>query len=113
GVEPGPGRAGNGPKPVLKAPEPLLPSKIDSWQTGVNRNVEGRTVRRVLGYNGNGVHYRRKCDEVASGGYPEIAVRGSQKKLGWWRFNFPPPGWNRGGPACGRPGGAEEQRGGG
>jgi hypothetical protein len=29
--------------------EPLLSSKVDSWQTGVNRNVEGRTVRRVLG----------------------------------------------------------------
>ena len=33
-----------------------LRSKIDSWQTGVNRNVDGRIVRRVLGYNGNGVH---------------------------------------------------------
>ncbi|HEU0216481.1 MAG TPA: NAD(P)/FAD-dependent oxidoreductase [Stellaceae bacterium] len=60
---------------VIKASEPLLSSKIDSWQTGVNRNVEGRTVRRVLGYNGNGVHYRRKCDEVAAGGYQEFAFR--------------------------------------
>jgi len=32
---------------VLKAAEPLLSSKVDSWQTGVNRNVEGRNVRRV------------------------------------------------------------------
>jgi hypothetical protein len=29
----------------------------------------------VLGYNGNGVHYRRKCEEVASGGYQEFAFR--------------------------------------
>jgi hypothetical protein len=36
---------------VIKAAEPLLSSKVDSWQTGVNRNVEGRSVRRVLGYN--------------------------------------------------------------
>jgi cation diffusion facilitator CzcD-associated flavoprotein CzcO len=60
---------------VIKAAEPLLSSKVDSWQTGVNRNVEGRTVRRVLGYNGNGVHYRRKTDKVASGGYREFAFR--------------------------------------
>jgi cation diffusion facilitator CzcD-associated flavoprotein CzcO len=60
---------------VIKAAEPLLSSKVDSWQTGVNRNVEGRSVRRVLGYNGNGVHFRRKTDEVAKGGYKEFALR--------------------------------------
>jgi len=60
---------------VVKAAERLLSSKVDSWQTGVNRNVDGRTVRRVLGYNGNGVHYRRKTAEVAAGGYREFAFR--------------------------------------
>ena len=60
---------------VVKAAEPLLSSKVDFWQTGVNRNVDGRTVRRVLGYNGNGVHYRRKCEEVASGDYRDFAFR--------------------------------------
>jgi len=60
---------------VIKAAEPLLSSKVDSWQTGVNRNVEGRQVRRVLGYNGNGAHFRRKTDEVASGGYKEFVFR--------------------------------------
>ena len=57
---------------VIKAAEPLLSSKVDSWQTGVNRNVEGRLVRRVLGYNGNGAHFRKKTDDVASGGYQEF-----------------------------------------
>ncbi|HYZ22361.1 MAG TPA: NAD(P)/FAD-dependent oxidoreductase [Rhodopila sp.] len=60
---------------VIKAAEPLLSSKVDSWQTGVNRNVAGRSVRRVLGYNGHGVHFRRKTDEVAQGGYKEFAFR--------------------------------------
>ena len=60
---------------VIKAAEMLLSSKVDSWQTGGNRNVEGRTVRRVLGYNGNGVHFRRKTDEVAKGGYQEFLFR--------------------------------------
>ena len=57
---------------VLKAAEPLLSSKVDSWQTGVNRNVEGRNVRRVLGYNGNGVHFRRTTTDVAAKGYQEM-----------------------------------------
>ena len=60
---------------VIKASEPLLSSKIDSWQTGVNRNVPGRGVRRVLGYNGNGIHYRRKCEEVVSSGFRELKFR--------------------------------------
>ena len=60
---------------VIKAAEPLLSSKVDSWQTGVNRNVDGRTTRRVLGYNGNGVHFRRKTDEVAKGGYTEFVFQ--------------------------------------
>src|SRR5215469_12141949 len=60
---------------VIKAGEALLSFKIDSWQNGVNRNVEGRTVRRVLGYNGNGAHFRRTTDEVAKGGYQEFTFR--------------------------------------
>ena len=60
---------------VIKAAERLLSSKVDSWQTGVNRNVEGRTVRRVLGYNGNGVHFRKKTDEVARKNYRELSFR--------------------------------------
>jgi hypothetical protein len=60
---------------VIKAGEALLSFKVDSWQNGVNRNVEGRTVRRVLGYNGNAAHFRRVTDEVAKGGYQEFAFR--------------------------------------
>jgi len=60
---------------VIKAGEALLSFKVDSWQNGVNRNVEGRTVRRVLGYNGNGAHFRRITHEVAESGYREFAFR--------------------------------------
>jgi cation diffusion facilitator CzcD-associated flavoprotein CzcO len=74
-VETRPEKVADWTETVIKASEPLLSSKVDSWQTGVNRNVEGRSVRRVLGYNGNGVHYRRKCEEVAAGGYQEFAFR--------------------------------------
>ena len=60
---------------VIKAGEALLSFKVDSWQNGVNRNVDGRTVRRVLGFNGNGAYFRRTTDEVAAGGYQEFAFR--------------------------------------
>jgi cation diffusion facilitator CzcD-associated flavoprotein CzcO len=74
-VETRPEQVDNWTQTVIQAAEPLLSSKVDSWQTGVNRNVEGRSVRRVLGYNGNGVHFRRKTDEVAGGGYKEFVFR--------------------------------------
>jgi hypothetical protein len=60
---------------VIKAGEAPAFAGVDSWQNGVNRNVDGRTVRRVLGYNGNGAHFRRTTDEVAKGGYQEFAFR--------------------------------------
>ncbi len=60
---------------VVTAAQRLLSWKVDSWQNGVNRNIDGHTVRRVLGYNGNGKHYRSKTREVADGGYREFLFR--------------------------------------
>ncbi len=60
---------------VEQAAEGLLFSQVDSWQTGVNRNVEGRQVRRTLGYYGGAVRFRRKIEAVAAGGYQEFAFR--------------------------------------
>jgi len=57
---------------VSKASEGLLSSKIASWQTGVNRNVEGRSAPRVLGYNGGAVRYRKIIEDVASREYEEF-----------------------------------------
>jgi cation diffusion facilitator CzcD-associated flavoprotein CzcO len=57
---------------VEQAVEGLLFSEVNSWQTGVNRNVEGRQVRRVLGYYGGAVEYRRRTGAVAAGGYREL-----------------------------------------
>ena len=59
-------------KAVNEAVENLLFAQIDSWQTGVNQNVEGRQVRRVLGYYGGAVKYRRISQGVADGGYKEF-----------------------------------------
>lgn len=74
-VEPKPEHVAEWTKTVLKISEPLLAQKVDSWQTGVNRNVDGRLVRRVLGYNGHALTYRKRTDAVAKGGYKEISFR--------------------------------------
>ncbi|HKK29496.1 MAG TPA: NAD(P)/FAD-dependent oxidoreductase [Alphaproteobacteria bacterium] len=59
---------------VEEAAKPLLASQVKSWQTGVNRNVAGRDVLRVLGYNGSAVKYRKKTERVAQGGYQEFIL---------------------------------------
>ena len=59
---------------VEEAASILLSSKINSWQTGVNRNVAGRDVLRVLSYAGSAVKYKRMADDVAANGYREFKM---------------------------------------
>src|SRR5262249_39585558 len=47
----------------------LLLLEVDSWMTGVNRNVPGRQQRTFMAYAGGAPKYREKCDEVAARGY--------------------------------------------
>jgi cation diffusion facilitator CzcD-associated flavoprotein CzcO len=47
----------------------LLLLEVDSWMTGVNRNVPGRQKRTFMAYAGGAPKYREKCDEVAARGY--------------------------------------------
>jgi cation diffusion facilitator CzcD-associated flavoprotein CzcO len=47
----------------------LLSNEVDSWMTGVNRNVEGKQVRIINRYSGSAPAYRAKCDELAANGY--------------------------------------------
>lgn len=49
--------------------EGMLYAQVDSWLTGINSNVDGRDVRRILQYQGGAPAYRARCDEVAAGGY--------------------------------------------
>ncbi|MCB1742261.1 MAG: NAD(P)/FAD-dependent oxidoreductase, partial [Gammaproteobacteria bacterium] len=59
---------------VEKVASVLLASQIKSWQTGVNRNVAGRDVLRVLGYNGSAVKYRKLTERVAAEGYAQFLM---------------------------------------
>jgi cation diffusion facilitator CzcD-associated flavoprotein CzcO len=47
----------------------LLLMQVDSWMTGVNKNVAGRQKRTFMAYAGGAPKYRQKCDEVAAHGY--------------------------------------------
>ena len=59
---------------VEEAVRGLLSSQIKSWQTGVNRNVPGRDVLRVLGYNGSAVKYRKLTEREAAEGLPNFLL---------------------------------------
>lgn len=52
----------------------LLSNEIDSWMTGINRNVDGKQTRIVARYSGSAPAYRARCDEVAAKGYVELRL---------------------------------------
>ncbi len=52
----------------------LLSNEVDSWMTGINRNVEGKQTRIIARYSGSAPAYRARCDEVAASGYRELAL---------------------------------------
>jgi cation diffusion facilitator CzcD-associated flavoprotein CzcO len=52
----------------------LLSNEINSWMTGINTNVEGKNTRIIARYSGSAPTYRKWCDEVAAGGYRELAL---------------------------------------
>jgi cation diffusion facilitator CzcD-associated flavoprotein CzcO len=59
---------------VIAASEGLLFTEIDSWMTGVNRNVEGKQVRRIMRYSGGHPKFRERCDAVVADGYRELVL---------------------------------------
>jgi len=52
----------------------LLSNEIDSWMTGVNQNVEGKQVRRIMRYGGTFPSFRQQCDAVTANGYRDLAL---------------------------------------
>src|SRR5205823_13185327 len=59
---------------VKESGEGLLFNEIDSWMTGVNRNVEGKQTRKIMRYSGGHPTFREHCDAVAATGYREVAL---------------------------------------
>ncbi|MFZ3234951.1 MAG: NAD(P)/FAD-dependent oxidoreductase, partial [Stellaceae bacterium] len=52
----------------------LLMNEIDSWMTGVNRNVEGKETRKIMRYSGGHPAFREHCDAVSADGYRKLAL---------------------------------------
>ncbi len=58
---------------VLALGQGLLANEVGSWMTGVNRNVEGKQLPRIMRYSGGHPAYREHCDAIAAAGYPGLA----------------------------------------
>jgi cation diffusion facilitator CzcD-associated flavoprotein CzcO len=54
---------------VEELAEGMMYAEVDSWATGVNNNVPGRDVRRIMQYQGGAPAYREHCDAVAAENY--------------------------------------------
>lgn len=52
----------------------LLINEVDSWMTGVNRNVAGKQKRSIARYNGSAPGYRQRCDDVKAKGYTDFRL---------------------------------------
>jgi cation diffusion facilitator CzcD-associated flavoprotein CzcO len=59
---------------VIASSEGLLFTEVDSWMTGINRNVEGKQVRRIMRYSGGHPAFRERCEAVAAKGYRELSL---------------------------------------
>jgi hypothetical protein len=68
-VEPKPEAVEEWTKHVVDCSKGHLSNEVDSWMTGVNKNIEGKTVRSVARYSGSAVEYRRKCAECKEAGW--------------------------------------------
>ena len=62
-------------EPATLTLQRLLLTKVDSWMTGVNKNVPGRLKRTFMAYAGGAPKYRQKCEEIAANGYEGFALR--------------------------------------
>ena len=60
---------------VLDQGKNLLRNEVDSWQTGININLEGRQTRMTVMYAGGQPSFRRRCEEVAQNGYKELNLK--------------------------------------
>lgn len=52
----------------------LLANEVDSWMTGVNKNLKSKQKRSLTRYNGPAPGYRKKCDEVKARNYADFEI---------------------------------------
>ena len=54
---------------VIDTNKGQLSNEIDSWMTGVNTNVKGKTMRSVARYAGGSIEYRKRCQQSKDNGW--------------------------------------------
>ncbi|KAK5048210.1 hypothetical protein LTR84_005880 [Exophiala bonariae] len=54
---------------VHKCAEGALSNEVDSWMTGVNKNVAGKTTRSVARYAGSAIEFRKRCEDCRAAGW--------------------------------------------
>lgn len=59
---------------VHKLGEGLLSNTIDSWLTGVNKNLPGKQKRIIARYSGAAPDFRKACNEVAASDYSQFTL---------------------------------------
>ncbi|KAF7541785.1 hypothetical protein G7054_g274 [Neopestalotiopsis clavispora] len=52
----------------------LLANEVDSWMTGVNKNLSHKQTRSLTRYHGPAPGYRKRCDEVKSRNYSDFIL---------------------------------------
>jgi cation diffusion facilitator CzcD-associated flavoprotein CzcO len=52
----------------------LLANDVDSWMTGVNKNVAGKQKRSMTRYNGPAPGFRARCDAVKQRNYSDFII---------------------------------------
>lgn len=60
---------------VFESAKGSLSNEVDSWMTGVNANVEGKTVRTVARYAGSAIGFRKECEDARAAGWKEIIFK--------------------------------------
>jgi hypothetical protein len=53
----------------------MLLTKVRSWFTGINSNLDNKQELTFLLYAGGMPQYRERCDEVAAEGYDGFVLR--------------------------------------
>jgi cation diffusion facilitator CzcD-associated flavoprotein CzcO len=61
-------------KHVEKLGEGLLANEVDSWMTGVNKNLATKQKRSLTRYNGPAPGYRKECDAVKARNYSDFVL---------------------------------------
>lgn len=60
---------------VVECSKGSLSNEIDSWMTGVNKNVKGKTKRTVARYAGSAIGYRQQCEDVRKAGWKGLTFK--------------------------------------